>query len=78
MDADRLEKLEQEHDAIFLGIGMGAIHKLGLANEDLPGVTDALELIAAYKSGLLTSLSGTVVVIGAGNTAIDAPLPRLG
>jgi glutamate synthase (NADPH/NADH) small chain len=33
---------------------------------------NALELIAAYKTGHLKGLRGTVVVVGAGNTAIDA------
>ncbi len=33
---------------------------------------NALELIAAYKTGHLRELHGTVVVVGAGNTAIDA------
>ena len=33
---------------------------------------NALELIAAYKTGHLREMHGTVVVVGAGNTAIDA------
>jgi glutamate synthase (NADPH/NADH) small chain len=33
---------------------------------------NALELIAAYKTGHIRELHGTVVVVGAGNTAIDA------
>ena len=80
VDAERMKGLEAEHDAIFLGIGLGAIHRLGLAKEDLPGVTDALELIAAYKAGAMTSVPARVVVIGAGNTAIDAAIAavRLG
>src|ERR1700678_621724 len=39
IDAEALAKLERDHDAIFLGIGLGAIHKLGIAGEQLPGVT---------------------------------------
>ena len=54
IDAQRLAELEREHDAVFLGIGLGAIHQLGIAGEDLPGVTNALDLIAGYKSGELT------------------------
>ena len=33
---------------------------------------NALEFIARYKTGRLRELRGTVVVVGAGNTAIDA------
>jgi dihydropyrimidine dehydrogenase (NAD+) subunit PreT len=35
-------------------------------------VMNALELISAYKTGHMRELHGTVVVVGAGNTAIDA------
>jgi glutamate synthase (NADPH/NADH) small chain len=80
IDADALAKLEGKHDAIFLGIGLGAIHLLGIPGDGLPGVTDALDLIAGYKSGAITSSPARVAVIGAGNTAIDAAIAavRLG
>jgi glutamate synthase (NADPH/NADH) small chain len=72
IDAQGLADLERRHDAVFLGIGLGAIHKLGVPGEELPGVTNALDLIAGYKSGACTSTPPRVVVVGAGNTAIDA------
>lgn len=80
VDAAMLAKLESENDAVFLGIGLGAIHKLGIAGEDLPGVTNALDLIAGYKSGDISAVPERVMVIGAGNTAIDAAIAsvRLG
>src|ERR1700734_3146844 len=67
-----LEALEKEFDIIFLGVGLGAMQRLGIPGEDADGVMNALELIAAYKTGHLKELRGTVVVVGAGNTAIDA------
>jgi glutamate synthase (NADPH/NADH) small chain len=80
IDATTLAELERKHDAIFLGIGLGAIHQLGISGENLPGVTNALDLIAGYKSGALTTVPARVVVVGAGNTAIDAAIAsvRLG
>jgi dihydropyrimidine dehydrogenase (NAD+) subunit PreT len=80
IDSARLVELEQRHDALFLGIGLGAIHRLGIAGEDLTGVTNALDFIAGYKSGELTTVPARVVVVGAGNTAIDAAIAavRLG
>jgi glutamate synthase (NADPH/NADH) small chain len=48
------------------------MQRLGIPGEDHPGVMNALELISAYKTGHITTLSGTVIVVGAGNTAIDA------
>jgi glutamate synthase (NADPH/NADH) small chain len=67
-----LEALETEFDCIFIGLGLGAMQRLNISGEDSDGVMNALELIAAYKAGHLRELRGTVVVVGAGNTAIDA------
>jgi dihydropyrimidine dehydrogenase (NAD+) subunit PreT len=80
VDAAKLVELEQKHDALFLGIGLGAIHRLGISGEELAGVTNALDLISGYKSGELTTVPARVVVVGAGNTAIDAAIAavRLG
>ncbi|MGB8844504.1 MAG: FAD-dependent oxidoreductase, partial [Terracidiphilus sp.] len=70
--AAALEALEAEFDFVFLGLGLGAMQRLNVPGEDTKGVMNALELIAAYKTGHLRELHGTVVVVGAGNTAIDA------
>jgi dihydropyrimidine dehydrogenase (NAD+) subunit PreT len=80
IDSAALAELERQHDAVFLGIWLGAIHRLGIAGEQLSGVTNALDLIAGYKSGALTKVPERVVVVGAGNTAIDAAIAavRLG
>lgn len=80
VDAAMLRQLAQDYDAVFLGIGLGAIRRLGIPGEELHGVLDALELIAGYKSGAITKAPRRVVVIGAGNTAVDAAIAavRLG
>ncbi|MGO9324068.1 MAG: FAD-dependent oxidoreductase [Terracidiphilus sp.] len=70
--AAALEALESEFDFIFLGLGLGAMQRLNIPVEEADGVMNALELIAAYKTGHLRELHGTVAVVGAGNTAIDA------
>jgi glutamate synthase (NADPH/NADH) small chain len=72
IDAATLAELERAHDAVFLGMGLGAIHKLGITGEQLEGVTNALDFIAGYKSGEILSVPERVAVVGAGNTAIDA------
>ncbi len=65
--------LQAKHDAIFLGIGLGATNKLNIAGENLNGVMDALDFIERIKTRDWKSvpLGKIVVVIGAGNTAID-------
>jgi glutamate synthase (NADPH/NADH) small chain len=70
--AEDLEVLESEFDFIFLGVGLGAMQQMNIPGEDQKGVLNALEFIASYKTGRLREMTGTVVVVGAGNTAIDA------
>jgi dihydropyrimidine dehydrogenase (NAD+) subunit PreT len=67
-----LTALEEEFDAIFLGIGLGTMHKLRIPGADHPDVVDALEFIARYKTAGNLTVGNHVVVVGAGNTAIDA------
>ncbi|MDE3104628.1 MAG: FAD-dependent oxidoreductase [Acidobacteriota bacterium] len=75
-----LKELESSYDAIFLGVGLGAMHKLGIAGDGAPCLVDALEFIESYKLGRREDVGSHVVVIGAGNTAIDAAIAarRLG
>jgi len=68
----KLVRLERDYDFIFLGVGLGAMHKLGIPGEDHPAVMNALEFIERYKTGAAANVGRRVVVIGAGNTAIDA------
>jgi dihydropyrimidine dehydrogenase (NAD+) subunit PreT len=67
-----LAALENEFDRIFLGIGLGAMHKLNIPGEDHPSIVNALEFIERYKTRGNLEVGRNVVVVGAGNTAIDA------
>jgi dihydropyrimidine dehydrogenase (NAD+) subunit PreT len=69
-----IEPLLKEFDAVFVGVGLGGTKKLGIPGEDLPGVVDALTFIEHLKTHPYkeTRVGRSVVVIGAGNTAIDA------
>lgn len=68
------EALVREFDAVFLGPGLGADTKLGVPGEDGPGVIGAVEWIERMKLGAQALIAGVrrAVVIGGGNTAIDA------
>jgi len=83
-----LEALQAEHDAVFLGLGLGASRRLGLTGEEAsgvatPGLMPATEYIRELRQvsdlGELP-LAKRCVVIGAGNTAIDmaVQMARLG
>ena len=67
-----LEQLERDFDFIFIGVGLGAMERLGLPGDHLPGVIDALRFIERYKTLPDFQTGRTVIVIGGGNTAIDA------
>jgi dihydropyrimidine dehydrogenase (NAD+) subunit PreT len=69
---DDLAMLEKEYDAIFVGIGLGAMNELRIPGADHSDVIDALEFIARYKTAGQLNVGNNVVVVGAGNTAIDA------
>jgi dihydropyrimidine dehydrogenase (NAD+) subunit PreT len=71
IDAAAFDEIEREFDAVFLGVGLGEMNRLDVKG-GATGVIDALEFIASYKTGRLTRSPARVVVIGAGNTAIDA------
>jgi dihydropyrimidine dehydrogenase (NAD+) subunit PreT len=72
VDPAGLARLETDFDAVFIGVGLGAMHRLPIEGNASRSVVDALEFIAGYKTGTQVSVAQRVVVIGAGNTAIDA------
>ena len=72
---DQLDALRQDHDALFLGMGLRQTHRLGVPGEHLGGVQDAVDFIATLRQtpDLATLPVGRrVVVIGGGMTAVDA------
>ena len=71
----QLAALQQDYDALFLGMGLAATHQLNVPGESLAGVHDAVDFIAALRQSadLATLPVGRrVVVIGGGMTAVDA------
>jgi glutamate synthase (NADPH/NADH) small chain len=67
-----LEELERDFEFVFLGLGLGAMERLSIPGEDAPGVIDALRFIERYKTMPDFYVGRRVIVIGGGNTAIDA------
>lgn len=67
-----LDQLAADYDAVFLAIGLGLARGLNIEGSDLAGVMDALGFIEGLRQGARPSIGRRVVVIGGGNTAIDA------
>jgi glutamate synthase (NADPH/NADH) small chain len=69
-----LAQLLRDFDAVFLGVGLGTVNSLGLRDESLRGVEDAVAYIARLRQTADPStlpVGRRVVVIGGGMTAID-------
>ncbi|MFH1465952.1 MAG: FAD-dependent oxidoreductase [Pseudomonadota bacterium] len=67
------ESLEQDFDAVFIGVGLGPDRLMGrLPGADLPGIEGAVEFIGQIKTREI-DLRGVerAVVVGGGNTAVD-------
>lgn len=78
-----LHQLQEEFDAVFVGVGLGSVNKLGITGENDASVMDAIDFIATIRQASDKSsivVGKNVIVIGAGNTAVDAAIQakRLG
>jgi 2-oxoacid:acceptor oxidoreductase gamma subunit (pyruvate/2-ketoisovalerate family) len=70
LDKNDLVRLAGEHDAVIICTGFGDAHDLGVVGDDLAGVEQGLPFLERVKqSG--ERISGRVVVVGGGNSAID-------
>jgi dihydropyrimidine dehydrogenase (NAD+) subunit PreT len=70
---EQIQKLESDYEAIFIGVGNGPTSRLGIEGEDLEGVIGAVEFISELRARKhLINMPRTVVVLGGGNTAMDA------
>jgi NADPH-dependent glutamate synthase beta subunit-like oxidoreductase len=67
-----LEDLQKEYKAIFVGIGAHRGKTMGIPGEEGLGVFTGTEFLNKANSGEAVELGGKVVVVGGGDTAIDA------
>jgi formate dehydrogenase major subunit len=67
-----LDDLKQRHDAVLVAIGAQTAKKMGVKNEDTEGVWGGIYFLDAVKKDPNVKLAGHVLIVGGGNTAVDA------
>ncbi len=67
-----LAKLKEEYDAIFIAIGAHKGLKMKIPGEEADGVIDAIEFLREVNLGRKVKIGKRVIVVGGGNSAIDA------
>mgnify|MGYP001477816724 CR=1 FL=1 len=65
-------QLQSRHDVLFVGIGAQRALQLDIAGEEGPGVWSGTGYLNAINCGENVAIGSKVLVIGGGNTAIDA------
>jgi len=63
--------LQNEYDAIFVGVGAHNSLSLRIAGEDLPGVINGAKFLRDAELGQAEEVGQKVAVVGGGNVAID-------
>ncbi|HEX6850837.1 MAG TPA: FAD-dependent oxidoreductase [Candidatus Polarisedimenticolaceae bacterium] len=65
-------ELRARHAALFVAIGARTGRRLDVPGEEGPGVFGGIDFLAALNRGDAPDVGARVVVVGGGNTAIDA------
>jgi NADH-quinone oxidoreductase subunit F len=63
---------EQGYEAVFLAVGAPLGSKMGIPGEDAEGVVDAMEFNKVYNMRGSVPVGKKVIIIGGGNSAVDA------
>lgn len=67
-----LDDLERDYQSIFLATGASKSRPLGVAGDTLTGVIPATRFLKDVNLGPAPHLTGAVIVVGGGSTAMDA------
>ena len=68
----KVTELERDYDALMIAIGAQGASSMRVEGEDLEGVYSGIEYLGQVADGVYPEVGSKVVVVGGGNTAIDA------
>jgi NADH-quinone oxidoreductase subunit F len=67
-----LSELKEDYDAIFIATGAHKGLRMKVPGEDSGGVLDAVEFLRDFNLGREVEIGDRVIIVGGGNSAIDA------
>lgn len=65
-------ELSNDHDALLISVGASVASPMGIPGESSPGVVSGIDFLKAAADGHGVSTGKSVIVVGGGNTAVDA------
>ena len=72
IDKDAFAIIKERYDYVYIGVGAGKAYPLNVPGADTKGVYDQLEFLGGLRQGKLVEIGNNIVVIGGGNSAMDA------
>jgi putative selenate reductase len=72
VDKEKFTRLQAEHDFVYIAIGAQGSAKLNIPGAEAKGVLDHLDFLSAVRHGNNPYIGSKVIIIGAGNSAMDA------
>jgi len=71
-DATKMQELRQDYNAVFIAIGAQRSRPMNIPDEKSRGVMSGLEFLRSFETSRKCNVGNRVLVIGGGNTAVDA------
>jgi heterodisulfide reductase subunit A len=68
----KLDELRRSYQAVLVAAGAHRSLKLGVPGEDSPGVVHGVDFLREVNLGKKVDIGARVIVVGGGNTAVDA------
>ena len=72
IDKEKFEKLTSGNDYVYIAVGAQQSSSLNIPGLEAEGVFDQLSFLSNVRRGVETRIGNNVIVIGAGNSAMDA------